>query len=145
MADTATTNIVSAGYSLMYMPFCTFQTACIMQETSIIGTIEDFMWLKLHLVQPSSAASMSTSNRQSPTATSSMLSPPYTITTLQVSSCRGWRKWPVFLAGRSLLNFSSSSPLPFPLLLLLLHLILLLLLISAAPAGLEPASCCIIA
>ncbi|KAL3150654.1 hypothetical protein ABBQ32_000453 [Trebouxia sp. C0010 RCD-2024] len=53
------------------------------KEAGIIGTIEDFMWLKLHLVQPSLAASMSTSNRQSPTATSSMLSPPYSITTLQ--------------------------------------------------------------
>ena len=57
-----------------------------MQEASIISTIEDFMWLKLHLVQPSAPASISTSNRQSPSASSSMLSPPYSIKTLQV--CR---------------------------------------------------------
>lgn len=65
---------------------CISNLRYMMQEASIIGTIEDFMWLKLHLVQPSPAAAMSTSNRQSPTATSSMLTPPYSITTLQVHS-----------------------------------------------------------
>ena len=51
-----------------------------MQETAVIATIEDFMWLKLHMVQPS--ASSSTAN-SSPNSASHLLSPSYTMAALQ--------------------------------------------------------------
>ena len=104
-----------AIFTTMYYctPVCTCPTIvwfafshwqCMMQEASIVGTIEDFMWLKLHLVQPSSAASMSSSSRQSPAATSSMLSPPFSITTLQVIpyTCHHWHRQSVLLGSSSL-------------------------------------------
>lgn len=53
------------------------------QDSSIIGTIEDFMWLKLHMVQPSTSSAISSASRLSPTSSSNLLSPTYTMTALQ--------------------------------------------------------------
>lgn len=51
----------------------------------MIATIEDFMWLKLHMVQPTASSSAVTSSRLSPTSSSNLLSPSYTIAALQVT------------------------------------------------------------
>lgn len=56
-----------------------------LQEAAIIGTIEDFMWLKLHTVQYSQAAAPAGSSRFSPPPSSSQLAQAYTISMLQAS------------------------------------------------------------
>ncbi len=55
------------------------------QEPTVIATIEDFMWLKLHMVQPTASSSAATSGRLSPTSSSNLLSPSYTMAALQVT------------------------------------------------------------
>jgi len=52
----------------------------------VIATIEDFMWLKLHMVQPTASSSAATSSRLSPTSSSNLLSPSYTMAALQVTA-----------------------------------------------------------
>lgn len=55
----------------------------IAREPIVIATIEDFMWLKLHMVQPTASSSAATSSRLSPTSSSNLLSLSYTMAALQ--------------------------------------------------------------
>ncbi|DBA91772.1 TPA: hypothetical protein ACH3X1_003362 [Trebouxia sp. C0004] len=55
----------------------------IAREPTVIATIEDFMWLKLHMVQPTASSPTATSSRLSPTSSSKLLSPSYTMAALQ--------------------------------------------------------------
>ncbi|DBA96661.1 TPA: hypothetical protein ACH3X1_015516 [Trebouxia sp. C0004] len=69
----------------MSHPLC--QTCCPVQEQAIISTIEDFMWLKLHMVQPT-APSSSPNPRLSPNSSSNLLTPAYSLTNLQEEAVR---------------------------------------------------------
>lgn len=79
------------------------------QEQAIISTIEDFMWLKLHMVQPTSPSS-SPNPRLSPNSSSNLLTPAYTLSNLQDEVVR----W-----GPDFFSQNGAQPLVYVVVLLL--------------------------
>ena len=79
------------------------------QEQAIISTIEDFMWLKLHMVQPT-AHSSSSNPRLSPNSSSTLLTPAYSLSNLQDEVVR----W-----GPDFFSQNGAQPLVYVVVLLL--------------------------
>ena len=80
-----------------------------MQEQAIISTIEDFMRLKLHMVQPAVPAS-SPNPRLSPNSSSNLLTPAYFLANLQAEVV----KW-----GPDFFSQNGAQPLVYVVVLLL--------------------------